>query len=126
MSSPMVTSLAAARMLSRTLRLLSPTTSCSAVCPSAAMLHTSSPQKARFKHRFTHKPFWRPAMSYRAQDDPVTWENRQFIEQMKKDSYVNTRVPVANGNGADRFVCFLDLFTLILQGEDGGQLPGSG
>ena len=65
-------------------------------------------------------------MSYRAQDDPVTWENRQFIEQMKKDSYVNTRVPVANGNGADRFVCFLDLFTLTLQGEDGGQLPGSG
>ena len=102
MSSPMVTSLAAARMLSRTLRLLPPSASCS-VSP-AAMLHTSAPQKARYKHRFTHKPFWRPAMSYRAEDDPITWENRQFIEQMKKESYVDTRVPVANGNGGERSV----------------------
>ena len=98
----MMMSLAAARMLSRTLRLLSPPATCS-VSP-AAMMHTSPPQKARYKHRFTHKPFWRPAMSYREEDDPITWENRQFIEQVKKDSYVNTRVPVVNGNGGERYV----------------------
>jgi len=70
------------------------------------MLHTSGPpQRARFKHRYTHKPFWRPAMTYRADDDPITWENRQFIEQVKRDSYVNTRLTddegVANGNGGE-------------------------
>ena len=47
-------------------------------------------------------------MSYRADDDPITWENRQFIEQVKRESYVNTRLcddeGVANGNGGERYV----------------------
>ena len=121
-------SFASATMLSRTQLLLSPA-SCSSAVFSASkqprglhppasdlrrqgspmmLLHTSGPpQRARFKHRFTHKPFWRPAMTYRADDDPITWENRQFIEQVKRDSYVNGRLSddegVANGNGGERY-----------------------
>ena len=121
----MMRSLASSTMLSRTQLLLSPA-SCSSVVLSASkqprkqhpasdlrlgspmMLHTSGPpQRARFKHRYTHKPFWRPAMTYRADDDPITWENRQFIEQVKRESYVNTRLTddegVANGNGGERY-----------------------
>ena len=96
-------------MLSRALRrLLPPPAFSSLPTPPAAgaALHTSAPQDSRAKKRFTHKPFWRPTMSYRAEDDPVTWENRQFIEQMKRDAYVNTRspAPAAASGGGERFV----------------------
>ena len=113
------------------------------------MLHTSGPpHRARFKHRYTHKPFWRPAMTYRADDDPITWENRQFIEQVKRESYVNTRLTddegVANGNGGERYtqcsnVLVLqsyrhapythlksDQFPIMLQSVWGGPLACSG
>ena len=58
-----------------------------------SFLHTSSVLETRIKHRQTHKAFWHIKKTAKHPDEPLTLHNRIFLEEMKQQAFVNTRVP---------------------------------
>jgi hypothetical protein len=88
-------------LFSSLLPLSSPSLSLSSLPPSSRPLHTSSSLSARYKSRHTHKPFWHVKKTAKQADDPVTATNRAFVEEVKQNRYVNTRIDDDERNDDD-------------------------
>jgi len=52
-------------------------------------MHTSQVRDSRIKMRNTHKAFWHIKKTAKQEDDPVTPDNRDFIQQMIRANFVD-------------------------------------
>merc|ERR1719436_1287227 len=53
----------------------------------AAFFHTTSSNQSRIKRSHTHKPYFHIKKTAKQPDDPLTYENKSFIQEMIKKSY---------------------------------------
>ena len=52
-----------------------------------SLFHTSSPKESRIKRTHVHKQFFHVKKTAKHQDEPLTLENKQFVQEMIKQSY---------------------------------------
>jgi len=52
-----------------------------------AFFHTTSPEHSRIKRRHTHKPFYLPKKTNKHPDEPLTIDNKSFVQDMIKKTY---------------------------------------
>lgn len=52
-----------------------------------SLFHTSSIKESRIKRSHVHKPFFHVKKTAKHQDEPLTLENKQFVQEMIKQSY---------------------------------------
>ena len=53
--------------------------------------HTSSADESRIKNRATHKAYWHIKKTNKQGDDPLTPSNAAFLQELARESFVNTR-----------------------------------
>ena len=54
-----------------------------------AFFHTTSSAQSRIKRTHTHKPFYHIKKTAKHPDEPLTYENKSFVEDMIKKSYAS-------------------------------------
>ena len=57
-----------------------------------AFFHTSSSVQSRIKRSHTHKPFFHIKKTAKHPDEPLTYENKSFVEEMIKKSYASNKL----------------------------------
>lgn len=62
--------------------------------------HTSAADESRIKTRATHKAFWHIKKTNKQGDDPLTPSNTAFLQELARESFVNTRTVPGQESGS--------------------------
>jgi len=76
-----------------------------------AFFHTTTPSESRIKRRHTHKPFFLIKKTNKHPDEPLTYDNKSFVQDMIKKTY--------GANPLDTYV------RPEIQSEESGDVTGS-
>ena len=76
-----------------------------------AFFHTTTPSESRIKRRHTHKPFFLIKKTNKHPDEPLTYDNKSFVQDMIKKTY--------GANPLDTYV------RPEIQSEESGNVTGS-